>query len=56
MDDAIFSDGNRHLKISVAGINPQSNTVSAEEFRLTLYAFEKHPVVQSLFTAELDIS
>lgn len=55
MDDVLFQDGHRRLKISVAGVNPESGTTSAETFRLTLYAFEDSPSVNPLFTTQLDV-
>lgn len=55
MDDVLFEDGSRRLKISVTGLDPETATVTAESFRLTLYAFDQLPTVKSLFTAELNI-
>lgn len=55
MDEEIFDDGRRRLKVSIAGIDHESGTVSAEDFRLTVYAFETEPSVKALFTERLTL-
>lgn len=54
MDDEIFDDGYRRLKVSIAGVDPKTGTSSAEKFRLTLYAFDWHSSVEPRFTQVLD--
>lgn len=56
MDDVIFQDGACCLKISVAGVDRDTGTVTSERFRLTVYAYDAGPPVRPLFTAELDVS
>lgn len=55
MDEEIFDDGTRRLKISVAGVDGLTGTVSAEKFLFTLYAFDTAPIVRPLFTTQLNI-
>jgi hypothetical protein len=56
MDDEIFSDGSRRLKVSVAGVDRAGGSATTDTFRLTVYAYETQPTVRPLFTAQLDVS
>ena len=43
MDDVIFEDGYRGQNIRRLRLDPRTGTTSADEFRLTLYAFDVLP-------------
>lgn len=54
MDELIVTDSNRHLKISIAGIDAKSQKATPESLKVTLYAYDDGPPVTSLFTIELN--
>lgn len=56
MDDVIYRDGARCLKISVAGVDRETGTVSSDDFGLTIFAYDAGPPVKPLFTTKLNVS
>lgn len=55
MDDVIFDDGSRRLRVCVVGMDRQTGAVSEAEFGLSVYAFHTEPDVTPIFTHVLDI-
>ena len=55
MDELLFDDGTRRLRVCVTGMDRESGTVSREEFGLSIYAHTVEPEVVPIFTQMLDI-
>lgn len=55
MDDLVLREGTKNLKVSIAGLDSESRTTTADAIRVTLYAFDEGPPVKSLFTFQLDL-
>lgn len=55
MDEILFSDGARRLRVCVVGFNREAGTVSETDFRLSIYAYDTEPCVTPRFTHILDI-
>lgn len=55
VDDILFADGHRRLKVSFSGVDRDSSTVSADQFHVNLYAFEDGPPVKTNFGHSLDL-
>lgn len=55
MDDVLFDDGERRLRISISGADKATGTVARDAFGLNVYAFQVNPGIKPLFTHTLNI-
>jgi Domain of unknown function (DUF4263) len=55
MDDVLFDDGTRRLRISISGADRTTGAVTRDAFGLNVYAFQTSPTIQPLFTHTLNI-
>lgn len=56
MDEILLSEGTKRLKISLAGLDREARTATAESLRVTLFSYDEGPPTESQFTFELDLA
>ncbi|MDD2735213.1 MAG: DUF4263 domain-containing protein [Desulfuromonadaceae bacterium] len=55
MDEILFNNGARRLRVCVVGFNRETGTVPEADFRLSIYAYDTETCVTPRFTHILDI-
>lgn len=55
MNEMLFNDGSRRLRVCVVGFNRETGTISETDFRLSIYAYDSEHCVTPRFTHILDM-